>query len=245
MLRKLLFTAFALLTSLPSGQQASDGTGRNGLFTDQLLNNLADRNLEVKEVFNRTGADVSAVSNNQQIPAIYSQFFGTAYLGDGATGAVVRPSTRPLPSSPANGNSGNADTSAYLWTIGASVGTSFAAPWLVGTVHGTIAPWRNSFLELGFDVGMVSSAARYYSLYPFAHYAFFWPLGRAGLYTGVGGGLMIVSYQLDEGQWSEHIAVAAFTAGVNLFDMIDVSWTLRTNFSGISQKVSAGWIYRF
>jgi ABC-type glycerol-3-phosphate transport system substrate-binding protein len=68
-----------------SGQTASDGTGRNGLFTTHLLNNLKIPGLELKEVFNRTGADVSRASNREQIPAIYSHFFGTAYLGSGLT----------------------------------------------------------------------------------------------------------------------------------------------------------------
>ena len=81
-----------------AGQTASDGTGRNGLFTGELLNNLRTPGLEVKEVFNRTGADVAEASNRQQIPAVYNQFFGTAYLGEaGEAGVVVaRPST-PMP----------------------------------------------------------------------------------------------------------------------------------------------------
>jgi len=64
-----------------AGQQANDGRGRNGLFTSQLLPNLKTPGLEVKEVFNRTGADVAESSQRQQIPAVYNQFFGTAYLG--------------------------------------------------------------------------------------------------------------------------------------------------------------------
>jgi len=64
-----------------AGSTAADGTDRNGLFTSHLLNNLKTPGLEVKEVFNRTGADVARASNKTQIPAIYSQFFETAYLG--------------------------------------------------------------------------------------------------------------------------------------------------------------------
>ncbi|MCL2834002.1 MAG: caspase family protein [Treponema sp.] len=63
-----------------AGKTASDGTGRNGLFTSQLLKNLKTPGLEVNELFRRTGADVSQVSNRQQIPAVYNQFFGTAIL---------------------------------------------------------------------------------------------------------------------------------------------------------------------
>jgi len=65
-----------------AGQTASDGTGRNGLFTGQLLNNLRTPGLEVAEVFKRTGANVAEASGRRQIPAVYNQFFGTAYLGE-------------------------------------------------------------------------------------------------------------------------------------------------------------------
>jgi len=75
-----------------AGSTAADGTGRNGLFTTHLLNNLKTPGLEVKEIFNRTGADVSRASNRQQIPAIYNQFFDTAYLGSQPTpNAPVQP----------------------------------------------------------------------------------------------------------------------------------------------------------
>jgi hypothetical protein len=69
-----------------AGSTAADGTGRNGLFTTHLLNNLKKPGLEVSEVFRQTGADVRRASGGEQIPAIYSQFFDVAYLG-------TRPST--------------------------------------------------------------------------------------------------------------------------------------------------------
>jgi hypothetical protein len=64
-----------------AGRTAVDGAGRNGLFTGQLLRNLTSPGVDVKEVFDRTGADVMRVSNNAQVPGVYSQFFGRAYLG--------------------------------------------------------------------------------------------------------------------------------------------------------------------
>ncbi|MCL2721012.1 MAG: caspase family protein [Treponema sp.] len=73
------------------GRPAQDGTGRNGLFTGQLLNNLKTPGLELTEVIRRTGAAVTQVSGGRQIPAVNIQFFGTAYLG-------TRPSPSPNPS---------------------------------------------------------------------------------------------------------------------------------------------------
>ena len=64
-----------------AGQQASDGQGRNGLFTSQLLPHLSNPDLEVGEVFKRTGAAVAVASSGLQRPAVYNQFFGSAYLG--------------------------------------------------------------------------------------------------------------------------------------------------------------------
>ena len=227
-----------------AGQQASDGEGRNGLFTGQLLNNLSAPGLEVNEVFRRTGADVSAASNNLQIPAIYSQFFGTAYLGEAGADGEYTPPARP----PGVGAPRKKPDPAHLWTLGVSAGTSFAAPWVTTTARGTIAPFRHSFLELGMDLGLRhgTPGVGYYSLYPFAHYAFFMPFAKkGGWYAGAGGGVMIASYTFSDGSYSKTLPLAALTAGVNLLDIIDVSYAFRTNFTGVSHKVSVGYAYRF
>jgi hypothetical protein len=87
-----------------AGSTASDGTGRNGLFTSHLLNNLKQPGLDVAEVFRRTGSDVARASNRKQIPAVYNQFFETAYLGAKpvanapAQPAPVQPTPTPQPS---------------------------------------------------------------------------------------------------------------------------------------------------
>jgi hypothetical protein len=86
-----------------AGSISQDGEGRNGLFTSHLLNNLRTPGLEVKEIFNRTGEDVIAASNRQQIPAVYIQFFGNAYFDENAQAATraERPlliTPQPLPS---------------------------------------------------------------------------------------------------------------------------------------------------
>ena len=87
--------ADSIIVFATSAQQtASDGEGRNGLFTSQLLKNIQTPGLEVSEIFRRTGAAVSEVSGKQQIPAVYNQFFGTAYL----SAAPSRPA--PAPSQP-------------------------------------------------------------------------------------------------------------------------------------------------
>jgi len=111
-----------------AGQTAADGDGRNGLFTSQLLGNLVTPGLEVKEIFNRTGADVTRLSKSQQVPAIYSQFFGTAYLDKGFSGSHVTASEKPIfMQPPSQQNKSHADKNSRLWTAGASVVGIFSA----------------------------------------------------------------------------------------------------------------------
>ena len=102
---------------------------------------------------------------------------------------------------------------ARLWTVGASVGTSFSAPWLIFTLHGTIPTHRNFFLEMGCDLGLV-------------------------------GGKSDADYHSDE-DISKNIFAIDLIAGVNLMDMLDISYTLRTSFTAASHKISAGYTWRF
>jgi len=83
-----------------AGSTAADGTGRNGLFTSHLLNNLKQPGLEVAEVFRLTMGDVVRASNSQQRPAVYNQFAGLAYLGSKpqtATAQPQQPAPKPAP----------------------------------------------------------------------------------------------------------------------------------------------------
>jgi hypothetical protein len=80
-----------------AGSTASDGTGRNGLFTSQLLKNLKTPGLEVSEVFRLTGADVAQASGRKQIPAVYNQFFGQAWLGAKPAPPVAAAPVQPAP----------------------------------------------------------------------------------------------------------------------------------------------------
>ena len=137
---------------------------------------------------------------------------------------------------------------AHLWTVGASVGSTFADPWFVGTAQGTIAPLRNSFLGIGVDFGLVSGMedVGYYSFYPFAHLAFFMPFANSGgFYAGAGGGYLISEYDFSGTKYSLNLFAADAVVGVNLFNMIDVSYTLRTNFDVANHKAAVGYTYRF
>ena len=166
-----------------AGDVADDGSGRNGLFTEHFLNNLETPGLEVQEVFRRTGADVSRASSNRQIPAVYSQFFGIAYFSPTDGSVIVRPS------SPFQNRQNNyVNNDAHLWTLGASFGSSFSAPWVVGTLYGTLAPIKNSFFDIGVEMGMISGETDvgFYSICPFARYNIYLPVKIGGFFIGIG-----------------------------------------------------------
>ena len=64
-----------IVYSTSAGKAASDGRGRNGLFTSELLKHLETPGIDVSEVFRRTGKGVSEATKGSQIPAVYNQFF--------------------------------------------------------------------------------------------------------------------------------------------------------------------------
>jgi len=230
------------------GQTASDGEGRNGLFTSRLLPNLVTPGLEVSEVFRRTGADVSRESNNRQIPAIYSQFFGTAWLGIRPDETGVIPPAQPFIWQPVITNQGRGRDETQLWSVGALVGTSFAAPLLVGTVSATIAPMRYSFFEIGVDLGLLSGVAEvgYYSVCPFARYSLFLPLaGIGGFFIGAGGGYYIAEFDFPDDNESLRIFALDISTGFRFNNGITVSNTVRSDFSSVSNTLSIGYRFRF
>ena len=141
-----------------------------------------------------------------------------------------------------------------FWSVGASVGTSFAEPWLVGALYATLAPLRYSFVRVGCDAGFISGVegVGYSLIYPFAHYAFFLPFDllplpftEGGWHAGIGGGYMMAEYLFDGFTIQRRILAADFITGFNIRNKFDISYTFRTNFSSSTHKLSAGVTYRF
>lgn len=65
-----------------AGSVAREGSGRNGVFTTQLLKNLKIPGLEIGEVLNRTCSAVQETTQGEQNPAIYSQYFKSFYFNE-------------------------------------------------------------------------------------------------------------------------------------------------------------------
>ena len=149
---------------------------------------------------------------------------------------------------------GEVDSSRF-WSLGVSVGTAFADPWVIGTVWGTLAPLRNSFIRGGVDLGFFSDNALvvgYYSIVPFVHYAFFLPFDElpipftmGGWHIGAGVGFVIEEHRFAHFAVQRRDFIADFVTGFNVGNMLDISYTLRTDFSAFMQKISVGFTHRF
>jgi hypothetical protein len=163
------------------------------------------------------------------------------------SGARLEPEHKPIDPPKDGSLPGNTQR----WAAGVSLGTAFYRPWLIATIHAAYA-LPHSFLEAGMDVGLVSgdSNASYYSLYPFVDYAYsaLFPVNfpiEANWYAGAGCGYWRSDYHSSEGAAAENKFIVHFIAGVNIINMFDISYTLRTNFKGINHKFSLGYVYRF
>ena len=58
------------------GKTAADGTGRNSPFTESFLKHVGTGDLNVKDLFDRVGKEVSQSTRNQQRPWISHDFYG-------------------------------------------------------------------------------------------------------------------------------------------------------------------------
>ena len=146
---------------------------------------------------------------------------------------------------------GNADHSRF-WSLGVS--GNFSTVELISgvpvagvTVQGTLSPFRRSFIRVGSDFlfGRYSDDFYSTSIFPFVHYAFFLPFATiGGWHIGMGGGFMMTSFENWEGSGSDSFFAADLTTGFTV-GWFSVSYTLRTNFSAFSDKISVGFVYRF
>ncbi len=67
-----------------AGSVAQDGSGRNGIFTAELLRNLEQNNSDLNRILDQTASAVQRVTRGAQVPAIYKQYFETFYFKSGA-----------------------------------------------------------------------------------------------------------------------------------------------------------------
>ena len=156
--------------------------------------------------------------------------------------------------------------SPFFNTIGFSAGMSYDPKYFIA-VHGTFALKPNWFVEVGFDIGLRSTyqyepgyydqwgvyypnyendVEDYYSYYPYVNLGYFIPFNRrGGFLIGAGVGYMIGTYTFEYGEADVRVLSANFTAGINLLNFLNISYTLRTDFGSANSKIALGVVYRF
>jgi hypothetical protein len=75
--------------STAPGTVASDGEGRNGLYTEQLITHLNTPGLRIEDVFKRVRAEVTTKSKGVQIPWENSSITGDFYFSGGISTVVT------------------------------------------------------------------------------------------------------------------------------------------------------------
>jgi uncharacterized caspase-like protein len=71
------------------GQVASDGTGRNGLYTEHLVREMQRPGLKVEDVFKRVRAAVRLASSGRQVPWENTSLEGDFYFRPGSAEATI------------------------------------------------------------------------------------------------------------------------------------------------------------
>ncbi len=74
-----------ILYATEPGKVAADGSGRNGLFTEKLLQNMDKSGLKVEDVFKQTAIEVKNTSSKKQIPWSEGIIFGNFYFNGNVT----------------------------------------------------------------------------------------------------------------------------------------------------------------
>jgi len=115
------------------GNVAADGSGNNGLYTEELLSQIRNPGLKIEDVFKRVRANVLKRSGNQQIPWESSSLIGDFYFkSEGGYSSNNNNSNQNYNnnntySNQNNSNNNNANTN---YAYGSNLGSSYAnAEW--------------------------------------------------------------------------------------------------------------------
>ena len=65
--------------STDHGQTASDGDGKNSIYSKTLASKLLEENVSIEQVFKNVRSEVLILSNNKQSPVEESKLIGDAY----------------------------------------------------------------------------------------------------------------------------------------------------------------------
>lgn len=117
------------------GKVAADGSGSNGLYTEELLAQIKLPGLKIEDVFKRVRINVIKRSNNQQIPWESSSLVGDFYFSEGSNQSSTNNLTtnnnfNQNNNATTNQTSSNSDNSGNGYNYGSSLGSSYVkAEW--------------------------------------------------------------------------------------------------------------------
>jgi len=142
-----------IMYATSAGKVANDGaSGRNGLFTGFLLNNLR-QHYDINEIFRKTMGDVAAASNNEQRPALYTDFSDTLYLDENdqaypqQTDTVTNQNNPSAPTLYPNG---------LHYSNGQKVALGFLNCFFYGVGSFATGDWKGGLLGLGLELGGIA-----------------------------------------------------------------------------------------
>ncbi len=92
-------TGSLIAYSTSPGNTASDGSGKNSLYTESLLAHIGDPELNILQIFQQTRKRVRELSNDQQIPWESTSLIDDFYFNQKESGIITRVSgqTKPAP----------------------------------------------------------------------------------------------------------------------------------------------------
>lgn len=92
------------------GRTADDGTGSNGLYTEQLIRQLKAPGLKVEEVFKRVRVEVEKQSSGKQVPWEASSLKGDFYFASAPAESAHAPTRPPMPATGGGARTTNEST---------------------------------------------------------------------------------------------------------------------------------------
>jgi TolB-like protein len=157
---------------------------------------------------------------------------------------------------------------ATLNSIGVTAGSTFTVPWFLLNVGGTASFWPYTFFDAGLDLGFIHGYEgrddiKYFSLYPYAHFNGYLPVGDiirgivgdaigdiVSLYIGAGAGCMVAFYETADEKNTLTIPALDITTGVYLGQKshyLKIAYSLRVpfTFNAVNHRIVLGYSYRF
>jgi hypothetical protein len=146
-----------------------------------------------------------------------------------------------------------------LTSLGVAIGTTggIVTPPLLVSAKLTFSPFSGSFLEAGSDFGLVHGErdvqdVEYLSIAPYLHLNALSGGRIFHAYIGIGGGASFSQYTYPSESYVDPVTVITpvFDFNTGLLwtfshSVIDLRWTVKTNFKGLDHRFTLGYGYRF